>query len=98
MLRYLQHVPEAGRPTVRHYGLYAHTKTAALNRARPLFQQPPLSPALPLTWQASYQQRHPEAGVHTCAICGVPLVNSHRLARSRGPPPGGDRPRRPAHA
>ena len=98
MLRYLQHVPEAGRPTVRHYGLYAHTKTAALNRARPLFQQPPLSPALPLTWQAYYQQRHPEAGVHTCAICGVPLVNSHRLARSRGPPPGGDRPRRPAHA
>ncbi len=37
MPRYLQHVPEPGVSTVRHYGLYTHTKTPALNRAWPLF-------------------------------------------------------------
>ncbi|MGH7372229.1 MAG: IS91 family transposase, partial [Candidatus Methylomirabilales bacterium] len=47
--RYLQHVPAHRRQVVRSFGLYAHTKTAALNRARagqgqPPIERPPFSP------------------------------------------------------
>ncbi|MGH8580590.1 MAG: transposase [Gammaproteobacteria bacterium] len=47
--RYLQHVPGHRRQVVRSFGLYAHTKTAALIRARasqgqPPIKRPPFSP------------------------------------------------------
>lgn len=86
MQRYLQHVPEPGRHTVRAYGLYAPTKTQELNQARSLFHQQPITPPALLTWHAYFQRQTPHAGVHTCAVCGTPLVRTHTFARAQGPP------------
>jgi len=96
MRRYLQHVPEPGRHTVRAYGLYAQRKTAALNTARARFQQAPVAATEPLTWQHYWQRLHPQAGVHSCPVCGVQLISGRTIQPVRGPPPQSQRA--PLHA
>lgn len=96
--RYLQHVPEPGRHILRGYGLYAHTKTPELDRARNLFHQPPFAPPARLTWQAYYQRRQPQAGAHRCTVCGAPLVRSRLLTPSKGPPARRPLEEKPVHA
>lgn len=96
--RYLQHVPEPGRHTVRAYGLYATTKVPALNHARTLFQQPPLAPPAPLTWQAYFQRHTPQAGVHGCRVCGALLARTRLIQPSHGPPQQSSHAGRPLYA
>lgn len=95
--RYLQHVPEPGRHTVRAYGLYASTKVQTLNHARTLFHQPPLAPPAPLTWQAYFQRHTPQTGVHGCRVCGALLART-RMIPSHGPPRQAPNAGRPLHA
>lgn len=95
--RYLQHVPQPRKHTVRSYGLYAPRKSERLNRARAAFHQPPVAPAAPLSWQTYSATCHPHSAVHVCPICGDKINSVRRIAPQRGPPPV--RPRtEPGHA
>ena len=82
--RLLRHAPEPGRHTVRHYGLYAHARSRALDAARALHQQAPAQSPAPLSWQ-SYLDRLRLAGdPRRCPQCGARL---RQLALPRLPLP-----------
>jgi hypothetical protein len=84
--RYLQHVQQPRKHTVRSYGLYAPRKTERLNLARATFQQPAIAAVAPLSWQA-YYARHPALrAVHACPVCGEAFSSVRRIAPQRGPP------------
>jgi hypothetical protein len=85
--RLLIHVPPARQPQVRHYGLYAHTRSAAREGARRALGAPsPPPPPLPLTWQAYYARLPYAAAVTCCPRCHRPLVRLQRLASRHDPP------------
>ena len=79
--RVLWHAPETGQHTVRHYGLYANSARARLDRARQQLGQSP-APATPrANWQADLERLG--AGDKTrCARCQRPLIRGITLARS----------------
>jgi len=85
--RLLAHAPEPRRHSVRYYGLYAHSRTAALNSARALHQQRPVETPAPIPWQ-NYLARFPRGmQAAQCPRCGTPLVRALLLpATSRLPP------------
>lgn len=86
LTRYLQHVPEPRKHTVRSYGIYAPKKTVQLNRASAAFRQPAIASVTPLSWQAYYQQQAKEPVAHLCAVCGKPILNMRRIAPHHDPP------------
>lgn len=85
--RYLQHVPEPRKHTVRSYGLYAPRKADCLNRARAAFRQPPVAAPAPQPWQAYFLRHAPQRGIHLCATCGGAMRQVRRIAPQRAPPP-----------
>jgi hypothetical protein len=84
--RYLQHVPEPRKHTVRSYGLYAPRKSNALNRARATFRQAPVAPTPVLTWQAYYVKYAAQPVAHACPVCGGVVGNVRRIAPHHDPP------------
>lgn len=91
MARVLAHAPEPGVHVVRHYGLYAPTRRAALDQARALHAQQPVEQPEPLRWE-SYLARFANAAASTrCPKCGAALIRGARLAPVRS------RPRAPPH-
>jgi Putative transposase. len=85
--RYLSHVPDYRRQVVRSYGLYAHSKTRALNQARACHTQAPVERPSFLTWQAYYLRLGREQGVATCPYCGAALIVRAPLPRRTHDPP-----------
>lgn len=80
--RVLWHAPEPGQHTVRHYGLYANSARARLDRAREQLGQLPAPVAPSANWQADLERLG--AGEKTrCARCNRPLIRGITLARRR---------------
>lgn len=79
--RVLWHAPEPGQHTMRHYGLYANSAHARLDRARQLLGQLPAPAAPSATWQAELE-RLGAADKTRCARCKRPLIRGITLARS----------------
>jgi hypothetical protein len=78
--RVLWHAPEPGQHTVRHYGLYANSAHARLDRARHGLGQLPVAPAPSTNWQAQLE-RLGAAEKTRCARCNKPLIRGITLAR-----------------
>jgi hypothetical protein len=81
--RVLWHVPESGRHTTRHYGLYAHKagEERALCRAA-LGQPPEPERAAPIDWQSFLEQAgHPEGA--RCERCGARIARGPTIAPRR---------------
>ncbi len=80
--RYLQHVPPSGYQTVRHYGLYAGAKKTAHEQCGELLKdrQPPVAPDTPDNAQSADTDKWLQ--VHTCPVCGQPLVVTAHLRSS----------------
>ncbi len=70
--RYLNHVPEPGRQTIRSYGLYAACNGKQLDQARVLFNQAPVEKPEPLT-ALEYHARLNPGESPVCALCGAPI-------------------------
>jgi hypothetical protein len=85
--RYLAHVPEHRQQGVRSFGLYAHTKGAALALARVSHGQPPVERPPFLTWQAYYLRLTEKGEAFTCPACGAPLVPRVPIPRRVHDPP-----------
>jgi len=84
--RWLLHVPVPQTRTVRCYGLYHATQTAALALCRAALGQPPVVVPVGLDWQTVCAQRgdaHPER----CPTCGQRLVCTGVIPRGGAPPP-----------
>lgn len=84
--RYLQHVPEHGKHTVRSYGLYAPKKADCLKRARAAFRQPPAAPVAAIPWQAYYARYGSQPHAHVCPVCGHAVIRVRRIAPHHDPP------------
>ena len=83
--RWLLHVPVPQTRTVRCYGLYHATQTAALALCRAALGQPPVVVPVGLDWQTVCAQRgdaHPER----CPTCGQRLVCTGVIPRGGAPP------------
>jgi hypothetical protein len=83
--RWLLHVPVPQTRTVRCYGLYHATQTAALALCRAALGQPPVAVPVGLDWQTVCAQRgdaHPER----CPTCGQRLVCTDVIPRGGAPP------------
>jgi len=83
--RWLLHVPVPQTRTVRCYGLYHATQTAALALCRAALGQPPVVVPAGLDWQTVCAQRgdaHPER----CPTCGQQLVCTGVIPRGGAPP------------
>jgi hypothetical protein len=81
--RVLWHVPESGRHTTRHYGLYGHKARPqrALCRAQLGQAAEPERPA-PVDWQ-SYLQRLGHGEKTRCPSCGAPMRTAAAVPRQR---------------
>ena len=80
--RVLWHAPETGQHTVRHYGLYANSARARLDRARQQLGQLPAPPAPKANWQAELERLG--AGDKTrCPRCKRPLIRGASLTRAQ---------------
>ena len=78
--RVLWHAPEPGQHTVRHYGLYANSAHARLDRARQQLGQLPAPPAPKANWQADLERLG--AGDKTrCPRCKRALIRGANLLR-----------------
>jgi hypothetical protein len=86
LARVLAHAPEPYRHMVRHYGLYAHCRRRALDRARALYQQPPVQPPPPLAWTAFLARFASACAITHCPRCGAPMVRAALLAAPSAPP------------
>ena len=83
--RWLLHVPVPQTRTVRCYGLYHATQTAALALCRAALGQPPVVVPVGLDWQtvcAPRGEAHPER----CPTCGQQLVCTGVIPRGGAPP------------
>lgn len=80
ILRWLQHVPAPGKPTIRYGGLYSSACRQLLNIARKQHSQREVSDREVLRWQAYMAGRD---GVPLCSQCGHPLERAERLPRYR---------------
>jgi hypothetical protein len=96
--RYLQHIPAPRQQVVRSFGLYASTKTDALNAARACQGQAPLQRPVFLTWQAYYARLTGTQETSTCPKCGAPLVPRAILSRRVHDPPAPGFASRSLHA
>ena len=83
--RWLLHIPVPQTRTVRCYGLYHATQTAALALCRAALGQPPVVVPVGLDWQTVCAQRgdaHPEQ----CPTCGQRRVCTGVIPRGGAPP------------
>lgn len=69
--RLLQHIPLAGKPTVRYSGLYHGAARKKLNQARTGFGQLEVSERQVLDWQAFLDEK---GTLPVCAECGLGLT------------------------
>jgi hypothetical protein len=76
--RCLDHAPPANTILVRSYGLYSHTKKAALNTARRALGQGDVKPPERLKWQDVIDRWNPDRTV--CPVCRKALVIIRRVA------------------
>jgi len=83
--RWLWHVPVPQTRTVRCYGLYHATRTAALALCRAALGQPPVVVPVGLDWQTVCAQRG-EAHPERCPTCGQLLVCTGVIPRGGAPP------------
>ena len=83
--RWLLHVPVPQTRTVRCYGLYHATRTAALALCRAALGQPPEVVPVGLDWQTVCAQRG-EAHPERCPTCGQLLVCTGVIPRGGAPP------------
>jgi hypothetical protein len=83
--RWLLHVPVPQTRTVRCYGLYHATQTAALALCRAALGQPPVVVPVGLDWQTVCAQRG-EAHPERCPTCGQRLVCTGVIPRGGAPP------------
>ena len=88
--RWLLHVPVPQTRTVRCYGLYHATQTAALALCRAALGQPPVVVPVGLDWQTVCAQRG-EAHPERCPTCGQLLVCTGVIPRGRSTSPPGIR-------
>ena len=80
--RVLWHAPEPGQHSVRHYGLYANSAHARLDRARAHLGQLPAPAVPPRNWQAELE-RLGEGERTRCPRCKAPLVRGASLVRGQ---------------
>ena len=83
--RLFAHVPPQRMQTVRACGLYARTKTEALDRARALLGQAPFENLEKTHWQdacAENGEDHPEC----CPVCGKRLIRGETIPPKKKPP------------
>jgi Putative transposase/Transposase zinc-binding domain len=83
--RWLLHVPVPQTRTVRCYGLYHATQTAALALCRSALGQPPVVVPVGVDWQTVCAQRG-EAHPERCPTCGQRLVCTGVIPRGGAPP------------
>src|SRR5215470_18309197 len=83
--RWLLHVPVPQTRTVRGYGLYHATQTAALALCRAALGQPPVVVPVGWDWQTVCAQRG-EAHPERCPTCGQRLVCTGVIPRGGAPP------------
>ena len=83
--RWLRHVPVPQTRTVRCYGLYQATQTAARALCRAALGQPPVAVAVGLDWQTVCAQRG-EAHPERCPTWGQRLVCTGVIPRGGAPP------------
>ncbi len=87
--RLFLHVPPPRMQTVRTCGLYASTKTEALDRCRALLGQAPVEKPEQTHWQDACENngdRHPEC----CPVCGKRLIRGETILpekKKSKPPP-----------
>ncbi len=80
--RVLWHVPEKGRHTTRHYGLYNHKARAQRARCREQLGQAPEAPyPEPVDWQ-TYLERRGHAEKARCRECGARIQAVARIPRA----------------
>ncbi|WP_172806851.1 IS91 family transposase [Endozoicomonas arenosclerae] len=81
----LIHVPDRGKRTLRFYGLYTSGKRMALNKARAVHQQAPVShDEEPENWQ-DYLISKGYGEQVLCPVCQQKLQQKERLFRGRDP-------------
>ena len=79
LLRLAQHVPVAGKPVLRYFGLYASAARAKLNAARTALGQAPIAAVPEIDWHDYLAANgwHP-----TCQICDGPLLHRGAIERA----------------
>jgi len=83
--RLIRHIPEPGVHLNRAYGLFAPGKRAALDAARALLGQLPVTDEENLTWQIACAQAGPEHP-ELCPVCGRPLIRVALSLTGLSPP------------
>ncbi|WP_345419666.1 IS91 family transposase [Halioxenophilus aromaticivorans] len=78
LVRFAQHVPVAGRPNLRYFGLYANSARKKLNQARRQLGQSALIELPTLKWQEYLGSKGWEP---TCATCSMPLMHGGKIQR-----------------
>lgn len=86
LARVLAHAPEPYRHGVRHYGLYAHCRRLALERARAWYRQAPVQPPAPLAWPEFLARFAATRALTHCPRCGAPVVRATLIGAPRIPP------------
>lgn len=85
LLRYLQHVPPKGFQMVHRYGLYANTKTDALNAARRQLSQPKWSKPPRPSWAELLERLGVSEGTR-CPVCNSEWIWEPLEGLIRSPP------------
>lgn len=70
ILRWVQHIPLPGKPSVRYSGLYCSSLRIRLNQARSHFKQSPVSARAQLDWQEYMKDL---GHMPQCTVCGKSL-------------------------
>jgi len=83
--RLIRHIPETGAHLNRAFGLFAPGKRAALDAARALLGQLPVTDEETLTWQVACAQAGPEHP-ELCPVCGRPLIRGPLPRTGLSPP------------
>ena len=83
--RLIRHIPETGVHLNRAFGLFAPGKRAALDAARALLGQLPVTDEETLIWQVACAQAGPEHP-ELCPVCGRPLIRVALSLTGLSPP------------
>jgi len=83
--RLIRHIPEPGAHLNRAYGLFAPGQRAALNAARALLGQLPVTDEETLIWQVACAQAGPEHP-ELCPVCGRQLIRVALSLTGLSPP------------
>jgi len=83
--RLIRHIPEPGVHLNRAFGLFAPGQRAALDAARALLGQLPVTDEEQLTWKVACAQAGPEHP-ELCPVCGRPLIRVTLSLTGLSPP------------